>query len=531
MKNSKLYRWLIFLSYAAMVGVCVYLNLFSIQAEGKANIIVNAVMFALIGLIFLRCEIGSFIPVEQITEELDRATAKSRRDAMNTHRFLWEQYKEDKEELFRNPILKEQFSDYKYELSRIERMERAYYKCDIESFISEDLIDAVIHRNRMNQVAGVMTGLGILGTFIGLSLGLQSFNTGTTAEITNSIEPLMDGIKVAFHTSIYGMVFSLVFNYVYKRILDDAEASVRRFINAYKKYVLPDTTTDGINRLMELQMETADATRSLATTVAHQLSTGLAQLLEPQFDRFDRTITNFGNYATKNQMDALSQVVNAFLAEMNKSLHNAFTELAYTIDQTCETQRENTRQMQEVLDRTGKSAKNLTFIEEKVASITASVDRFVVQAESLQEDMRRSIDDLRQVGETDQLLLEQEHQYLNDLARYRNSINESVTILNDSLKEQQRLIADLQDTVVRLPDQVNETFDLIDNNLIDVENHFQDTILLIKESTDRVPRVVSDAYSGIEKSFDRASEAVQDLSRTLEDLAKAAANNRARRMN
>ena len=65
-------------------------------------------------------------------------------------------------------------------------MERPYYKCDIEEYINFNLIDTVIHRNRMNQVAGVMTGLGILGTFIGLSIGLQSFNTGSTAEITNS---------------------------------------------------------------------------------------------------------------------------------------------------------------------------------------------------------------------------------------------------------------------------------------------------------------------------------------------------------
>ncbi len=531
MKNSKLYRWLIFLSYAAMVGVCVYLNMFSGQAEGRANLIVNAVMFVLVGLIFIRCEVGSFIPVEQMTEELNRVTAKIRRDAMNTHRFLWEQYKEDKEELFKNPILKEQFADYKYELGRIERMERAYYKCDIENFISEDLIDAVIHRNRMNQVAGVMTGLGILGTFIGLSVGLQSFNTGTTAEITNSIEPLMNGIKVAFHTSIYGMVFSLVFNYVYKRILDDAEASVRRFINAYKKYVLPDTTTDGINRLMELQMETADATRSLATTVAHQLSTGLAQLLEPQFDRFDRTLTNFGNFATRNQMDAMSQVVSAFLTEMDKQLHNAFSQLSYTIDQTCQMQQDNNRQIGEILDRTGNSAKNLSIIEERVASITASVDAYVREVENVQADLRRNIDSLRQISETDRVFLEEEHQYLNDLARYRNTVSESAAVLNNSLKEQQKMIADLQETVLRMPEQVNETFDLIDSNLVDIENHFQDTILLIKESTDRVPRVVAESYSGIEKSFNRASEAVQDLSRTLEDLAEAAANNRSRRMN
>ncbi len=65
-----------------------------------------------------------------------------------------------------------------------------------------------------------MTGLGILGTFIGLTIGLQQFNTGSASEITNSISPLIQGIKVAFHTSIYGMVFSLIFSFVYKNKLE-----------------------------------------------------------------------------------------------------------------------------------------------------------------------------------------------------------------------------------------------------------------------------------------------------------------------
>ena len=127
-----------------------------------------------------------------------------------------------------------QYQDYQYELERIVHTDKTYYKCDIEDYIGFDLIDSTIHRDRLNQVAGVMTGLGILGTFIGLSLGLQSFNTGTTAEITNSIAPLMGGIKVAFHTSIYGMVFSLVFNYIYKRRLDDAENALNYFIRNFK---------------------------------------------------------------------------------------------------------------------------------------------------------------------------------------------------------------------------------------------------------------------------------------------------------
>ena len=229
MQNRRWYEWLLTLTYIAMVGLCVGLNLTTGQKEGMANLIVNIVMFLIVGLIFLSCERNCFLPMNRIIEDLEEASEKIRNDAMNSHQFLWEPYNSSKVELFQEPRLKQPFQDYLFELNRIDNTEKAYYKCDIGDYINTGLVDSVMHRNILNQVAGVMTGLGILGTFIGLSLGLQHFSTGTTAEVTNSIAPLMDGIKVAFHTSIYGLVFSLIFNFTYKCKLEEAEDAVEEF--------------------------------------------------------------------------------------------------------------------------------------------------------------------------------------------------------------------------------------------------------------------------------------------------------------
>ena len=71
------------------------------------------------------------------------------------------------------------------------------------------------------QIPGVMTGLGILGTFIGLTLGLSRFSLGSdidTSLMQTSISGLLEGIKTAFITSIFGVVYSLLFNFFYKKI-------------------------------------------------------------------------------------------------------------------------------------------------------------------------------------------------------------------------------------------------------------------------------------------------------------------------
>ena len=222
MKRRGGYEILILLTYVAMSGVCIYLQFFSKRQAGSlSNLIVNVGMLVIAGVILATCTMGSLIPVASMTRDLIVVARRIEEDAKNSHEYLWGKYLKDKDDLFEDRRLLKNYKDFKHELERISGGGNPYYKCDIEDYIGIELIDRVIHAERLSQVPGVMTGLGILGTFIGLSLGLQSFNTGTTAQITGSIEPLMNGIKVAFHTSIYGMVFSLVFNYVYKRLFRD----------------------------------------------------------------------------------------------------------------------------------------------------------------------------------------------------------------------------------------------------------------------------------------------------------------------
>ena len=463
------YEVLLLITYIAMAGVFVYLNFFTnTQAGDLTNIIVNLVMFILVALILISSCIMGLIPASRMTADLIQVTDKIEDDARNSHRFLWEKYREDKEELFTSNILRKKYQDYRFELERIIHADKTYYKCDIEDYIGFDLVDSVIHRERLNQVAGVMTGLGILGTFIGLSLGLQSFNTGTTAEITNSIEPLMEGIKVAFHTSIYGMVFSLVFNYVYKKRLDDAENAVRDFLSAYRKYVMPDTATDGFNRLMELQRQQTEAIVGISDTLVNQLAKGLQELLEPQFDRFDHTIESFANMATRNQMNELARVVNAFLEEMNRSLGESFSKLSESVNETLAYQEANERQMQEFYEKSIGAAAKMNNVAAQTQTVANSLKVYAENVSLLERDIRDTLDSMQKLIET-------------------------------------------------LPVEVNETFGIINDNLQVVETHFRDTIVDINNTVVRIPEAVDYSYRGIEQALGQVSAALDELKKTLQN--------------
>lgn len=86
---------------------------------------------------------------------------------------------------------------------------------------------------------GTLTGLGILGTFIGLSLGLNSFNGNDIYTISDNVGPLLEGMKVAFHTSVYGIFFSLIFNVVYRALMADAYEKLSQFLAVFRECVMP----------------------------------------------------------------------------------------------------------------------------------------------------------------------------------------------------------------------------------------------------------------------------------------------------
>lgn len=63
------------------------------------------------------------------------------------------------------------------------------------------------HGQFLEHAPAVLVSLGILGTFIGIVIGLMDFNPH---DIQNSIEGLLHGLKTAFITSLVGMSLSLV---------------------------------------------------------------------------------------------------------------------------------------------------------------------------------------------------------------------------------------------------------------------------------------------------------------------------------
>lgn len=98
---------------------------------------------------------------------------------------------------------------------------------DIEEYLNGDDMDEHVHKRLLEMAPDIFTSLGILGTFVGLVWGLKNFEPTNYEAMTTSVASLVDGIKVAFLTSIYGIAMSIVYTWRHevRVFFNDSESS------------------------------------------------------------------------------------------------------------------------------------------------------------------------------------------------------------------------------------------------------------------------------------------------------------------
>lgn len=81
----------------------------------------------------------------------------------------------------------------------------------------------IAKRRWIEQIPSLVSTLGVLGTFWGITIGLLDFNS---MNLEASIPNLLDGLKTAFFTSLAGMIGSLVLSRVVSKYYDKQDEGV-----------------------------------------------------------------------------------------------------------------------------------------------------------------------------------------------------------------------------------------------------------------------------------------------------------------
>lgn len=141
--------------------------------------------------------------------------------------------------LFKNKKLDKIFREYKLKVEG--QKDHDEIESDIEEYISEDILYVRTWQGLVLQIPGTLTGLGILGTFIGLITGISGIGFSSVEATLESVTLLLNGIELAFYTSIAGVILSIAFNMMNRISWNSMLREHSYFVDTFHKEVIPST--------------------------------------------------------------------------------------------------------------------------------------------------------------------------------------------------------------------------------------------------------------------------------------------------
>ncbi|MCI9338163.1 MAG: hypothetical protein HFH93_11620 [Lachnospiraceae bacterium] len=370
--KSRLFYGL-FVVYVAMVAFVLYINgVFTGGIESVDNLVINGVFLGIIGILFV-ISTASFMRLNRLTDELEDAAGdlkEAYKKAGNQN--VWSELEKDKD-FFEEKNLREAFGRFLLQMKSNRIGKRYAGNCEIEDFINEELLDRVGSSHYNSAISGTMTGLGILGTFIGLSLGLGSFSGDDIYTISDNVGPLLSGMKVAFHTSVYGIIFSLVFNFVHRCIMADAYGKLEYFLSIYRQCAAPPVSTGDENTaaMLVYQANQANYMKELLELERGQ-STEQAKLLDQMARSFVQQLESVMGSEFKTLGAALQAAARAqdAGAENGREVLDAISALA----QSNRGMQEN---MAHMLERQEQLAQELAAQRQRIETVCQEISRDV----------------------------------------------------------------------------------------------------------------------------------------------------------
>lgn len=165
----------------------------------------------------------------------------------------------------------------------------------VETFVEEKFsgwrlfnIPVVSLIKLVQMTVSVFILLGVLGTFIGLTISLGNINAGED-QLVENITGVLSGIDVAFYTSIIGMGFSLIMTVLVKALnteymLTDLMLMTESHLEGYEK--------QGMNRMIEVSEAINQSIQNLQATNQESL-----QSIEKSFTGFKDYTSSLENSA------------------------------------------------------------------------------------------------------------------------------------------------------------------------------------------------------------------------------------------
>lgn len=416
-----------------------------------------------------------------------------------------------------------------------------YSTVESESYFSVAAFTEGMKGGLWSGLAGTFTGIGILGTFIGLTIGLAGVDTSSTGALSSSISGLLGGMSTAFVTSIFGIVSAIVFGVWHSQNMKRFGDAVSRFTDALDQVFIRKSVEEILlEELAESRAQRA-AMEQLSTDMAISICDHLPDVLDQLAEKMDSAMK--GNLDTmlaglserqdkqteqlmqissntsslvSGGFDQLGDVLKKGVGQGAEELGNSLKNLSSDIASLAEG-------IRDILDRSTKASseanqKTLDALNEAISKMnetmegmankqTEETDKNIQRMTALMEEMKTTMKDI-----FDKMAASAKEQ--------RAEIDKIAKDSADQTKENLGVInASVKELMAGIANQMQQMQSMVDTH----EKHMQETLDQMRQAVSSSGNVVNAAGKTVEAAGKTAKvfvEAADDVSMKLKTAAE-----------
>lgn len=157
-----------------------------------------------------------------------------------------------------------------------------------ESYFTEQaLVDIPLKADFYKHLPGILTGLGIIGTFAGLIVGLTHFEVSSSAEtVRASLRDLIQGVGHAFKISAAAIALAMLFTWIEKSLITARYRQVARLVQRIDSLFESGVGEEYLARLVRASEVSANQGAQQGRMIVAELRQALEEMGKRQQEAF-----------------------------------------------------------------------------------------------------------------------------------------------------------------------------------------------------------------------------------------------------
>lgn len=374
-----------------------------------------------------------------------------------------------------------------------------------------------INRRWIESLPSMISTLGVLGTFGGITLGLLFFDTNN---LNVSIPLLLSGLKTAFFTSLAGMIGSLLLNRKVASLCDKNSGGVKdptTFFHVMAGYSQSQVNAlEEQNKLMQKQ--------STALEEQNKLLAGMVESVNGKLDVLTQKFEDFSEMLKKSNTDALVEVMEKLTEEFQKQMgtlierlvQKNFDQLTQSVDRLNLWQQENKNQVATLIQQFKDIESDFETSSTTLKKVSADTQLLVSEGGKLE-----------QLISALNLVVLENKTYLNVAQQLQDAANltkdnmvkfdDSTSKLNEWVRKQRDFVEGVQLLIAKL-EEISQLKDFGSDFWKETRSKMEENVGILKNGSQEIENQLTNLD---ERFYQRLNATLAQLDACIQSMVKA----------